>query len=36
MDYRMNGLIHFVMTTRLQVKGGWNEVKGKIETEIWH
>jgi hypothetical protein len=33
MDYQMNGLIHFVMTTRLQVKGSWNEVKGKLKQK---
>jgi uncharacterized protein YjbJ (UPF0337 family) len=31
--HRVNGVIRFVMTTKLQVKGGWNEVKGKLKQK---
>jgi len=27
------GVIYFVMTTKLQFKGGWNEVKGKLKQK---
>ena len=29
----MNGVISLVMTTKLQVKGRWNEVKGKLKQK---
>jgi len=30
---RLSGVIRFVMTTKLQVKGSWNEVKGKLKQK---
>ena len=30
---RLSGVIRFVMTTKLQVKGNWNEVKGKLKQK---
>ena len=32
-NYRVNGVISLVMTTKLQVKGSWNEVKGKLKQK---
>ena len=29
----VNGVIPIVMTTKLQVKGSWNEVKGKLKQK---
>jgi len=34
MDYQMNGLIRFVIRTKLQVKGSQNEVKLKQKYGI--
>jgi len=30
---RLASVIRFVMTTKLQVKGSWNEVKGKLKQK---
>jgi uncharacterized protein YjbJ (UPF0337 family) len=30
---RLSSVIRFVMTTKLQVKGGWNAVKGKLKQK---
>jgi uncharacterized protein YjbJ (UPF0337 family) len=30
---RLSGVIPIVMTTKLQVKGSWNEVKGKLKQK---
>ena len=30
---QVKGVIPFVMTTKLQVKGSWNEVKGKLKQK---
>ena len=30
---RPKGVIRFDMTTKLQFKGGWNEVKGKLKQK---
>ena len=30
---RLSGVIRFVMTTKLQVKGSWDEVKGKLKQK---
>jgi len=32
MDYEMNGLIPFIRA-KLQLKGSWNEVKGKLKQK---
>jgi len=31
--HRISGVTRFDMTTKLQVKGGWNEVKGKLKQK---
>jgi uncharacterized protein YjbJ (UPF0337 family) len=31
--HRISGVTPFDMTTKLQVKGGWNEVKGKLKQK---
>jgi uncharacterized protein YjbJ (UPF0337 family) len=30
---RLSGVIPFFMTTKLQIKGSWNEVKGKLKQK---
>jgi uncharacterized protein YjbJ (UPF0337 family) len=30
---RLNGVIPIVMTTKLQIQGSWNEVKGKLKQK---
>ena len=32
-DRWLSGVKSFVMTTKLQVKGSWNEVKGKLKQK---
>ena len=32
-NHGLSGVIRFVMTTKLQVKGSWNEVKGKLKQK---
>ncbi len=32
-EQRVNRVNSFVMTTKLQVKGSWNEVKGKLKQK---
>jgi hypothetical protein len=31
--HRISGVTRFDMTTKLQIKGGWNEVKGKLKQK---